>query len=795
MRTLITQDPFIHLNANRNWREQGWWPAHWIACGDAGSPPFVTAFRRQFSIDQNSTIRVHVAADERYDLYLDGNWIGRGNERGAPDLWFYETYDLPLHPGEHTLVARVWSLGEQAPEAQMSVQPGFLLAAEEEWGDVLNTGTASWTAKRLDGYSFLSPWPAHWRGARVQIDGISFPWGYQNGDGEGWSPVHNLQPALGRLSDWQFHRQYLLRPATLPPLLNREFSGSLVRFAGAVSSMETRPIPIRADDADAEAVDQWQRMLDGLSSVVVAPNTVWRVLIDLDDYYCAFPEITLSGGKGSRVRMYWSESLYQQPDTITGWKGNRGAVEGKYFIGYGDEFIADGADSRCFDVLWWQAGRYIELCCQTEDEPLRIEGIAFRENRYPLEMESQFTASEKRLEQVIPILVRGMQMCANETYFDCPYYEELQYAGDTRLECLTTYVMSRDDRLPKKAMRLFDSSRLASGLTQSRYPSRIMQIIPPFALWWVMMVRDYAYWRDDLEFVRGLLPGVRATIEGFQRFIGQDGLLYGPEGWNTLDWVPAWDNDSGVPPDGHSGASGLMNWQLIYAIVQAADLEEIAGEPLLAEHFRQRASRLAERAAQVFWNDNRGLLADDLQHQHFSEHTQCMALLSGLLPAEKAARAEAGLLNDSNLERATIYFSYYLFETFRMLGRVDALLARMPLWFDLIEQDFRTTMEKPEPSRSDCHAWGAHPLFHYFATILGIRPASLGFRKVIITPQLANLEHAAGRLVHPSGGEILMDVRQENGALHGTIRIPEGISGTLVLGSQEIGLSVGENIF
>ena len=137
------------------------------------------------------------------------------------------------------------------------------------------------------------------------------------------------------------------------------------------------------------------------------------------------------------------------------------------------------------------------------------------ETRYPLEMESAFTASDPSLEQVLPVFVRGLQVCANETYFDCPYYEEMMYPADTRLEVLVTYIMSRDDRLPRKALTLFDASRLPSGLTQSRYPCRVMQIIASWTLWWVAMVRDYALWRDDRPFVESLMPGVRATMEGF----------------------------------------------------------------------------------------------------------------------------------------------------------------------------------------------------------------------------------------------------------------------------------------
>jgi alpha-L-rhamnosidase len=294
--------------------------------------------------------------------------------------------------------------------------------------------------------------------------------------------------------------------------------------------------------------------------------------------------------------------------------------------------------------------------------------------------------------------------------------------------------------------------------------------------------------------------GVRETLEAFQRFLRSDGLLYGPEGWNTLDWVPAWDQDAGVPPDGHEGASGLMNWQLIYALVLAADMEDQLGESELAALFRKRAIHLAQCAVSTFWDGGRGLLADDKGHLHFSEHTQCMALLGdtllpGLLSADLHEKVAAGLLNDLNLERTTIYFTHYLFETLRALGRIDVLMERMALWFSLPGQGFKTTREMPEPSRSDCHAWGAHPLFHYFATILGIRPASPGFKTVEIMPQLGPLERAEGRLVHPSGGEIGVSFNQEEGRLSGRVRLPEGVTGRLVCNDQVMELTSGENVF
>ncbi len=117
MRTLIDHDPFLARQNHASWAERGCWPCHWIGCPDVIAPPFATAYRRQFALDQALSLRVHVTADERYDLFLDHERIGRGSERSDAEHWSYETYDLALDAGAHTLVARVWSLGPLAPYA------------------------------------------------------------------------------------------------------------------------------------------------------------------------------------------------------------------------------------------------------------------------------------------------------------------------------------------------------------------------------------------------------------------------------------------------------------------------------------------------------------------------------------------------------------------------------------------------------------------------------------------------------------------------------------------------------
>jgi len=788
MRVLIDEDPYRARTWDRGiWAGRGEWPCRWVSCPAAGRPPFVTAYRRPFALEKDAVVRVHVTADERYELFLDGHRVGRGPERGDPQNWFFETYDLDLRAGRHVLVARVWSLGQMAPVAQMSFAPGFLLCPDlDEHVELLGTGVAEWEAKRLDGYAFDLPRRAGMTGANVTVDGATFAWGYEKGEGDGWGPVEVGAPGTGADLTADCPPRPMLRPAMLPAMMEKHRFVGTVRHVQELPTADAEGVPVRAADNLPEEVKAWQALMAGESTLSVPPNTVRRVIVDLGDYYCAYPELVTSGGAGASVRIEWAESLFKEPKGRG--KGNRDEVEGRCFCGVGDTFLPDGGQKRHFETLWWQAGRYVQVVVRTQDDALTINRLLIRETRYPLEMESEFHCGDERLTRVTPIAMRTLQMCAHETYMDCPYYEQLMYVGDTRLEALTTYATTHDDRLPRKALKEFDYSRLHSGMTTSRFPSRSQQIIPSFSLWWICMVHDYAHWRDDAGFVRALMPGVRAVIESFLPCLNADGLLRAPRGWNFVDWVPQWPN--GMPPDADTGVSGPMNWLLALALARAAELEDIVGEEELAARDRRLAAETAERTAAAFWVPDRKLFADDLAHEHFSEHSQVLAILTGLLPEERTARIGRALLEPQEMAPTSIYFSHYTFEALRRLGHVEAVFERLGTWFDHLELGMKTTWETTAEGRSDCHAWGAHPVFHYFATVLGIRPASPGFRTVDVAPQLGPLTSAYGRMPHPRG-EIEAEFVLKEGALEGFVVLPTGVEGRLRWGPKTLPLEPG----
>lgn len=777
-RVVLDREPFTDRADRGGWAARGVWPAKWVSCPDAGDPPFVTAYRLRLNLKKPLQARIHVTADERYDLYVDGERRARGSERGDVQNWFYESYDLLLPAGRHVLVARVWSLGDRAPFAQMTLRPGFLLAGERpDAAAVLSTGTAKWEAKVLPGWGLRAPEDAWGTGWNLDLDGAVQDRAYARGGGAGWKPAAIGRVAANASGANEWAPGHLLRPALLPAQLDEPRTIGRVRFVEAPPSLDVRARPVdRANHLAAEA-RAWQDLLGGRGTVTIPPRSKRRVIVDLDDYYCARPELTTSGGKGALVRVGWEEALYQDPPRPKDWlrhrsKGNRDVIEGKYWIGVGDVFRPGGRKGETFDTLWWQAGRYVEIAVETKATALTLDRFGLRETRYPLEAESRFDADDPRLLRPVPIMRRVLQMCSHETYMDCPYYEQLMYVGDTRLEVLATYATTRDDRLPRKAILMFDESRISNGLTQSRYPSRVRQVIPPFSLWWVGMVHDFARWRGDRAFVQARMPGVRAVLDYFRGRLNAAGLVERPNGWNYMDWVTTWPD--GSPPGGMLGVTGTINWQFALILDEAAEVEQWLGEREMAARHRKTAAAVSRAALKAFWDPRRGLFADDLARTKFSEHSQCLAILGGRLPAAVRKKAAAGLFTAPDLARSSIYFSHYLLETCRVTGRMDRFFARLQQWFDLPALGFKTTLEHPEPSRSDCHAWGAHPLYHYLATILGIRP-KMGGREFTVSPQLGPLRRASGTFPLPQG-DLTVGARREGSRTIVTIRAPRGVT-------------------
>ena len=765
------------------------WAAKWIVA--PGTDPFgfgVYHFRKPLDLpEQPRRFVVHVTADNRYQLRVNGNRVVCGPARGDLNHWRYETVDLApfLRAGRNVVAAVVWNYGDLAPEAQTTWRTGFLIQGGTADEKAVNSDE-SWKAARNAAYSPIPFTHAQLRGYYVvgpgeRVEGAKYPWDWERPeyDDSSWAAA---QPAVpdGRSNGSpraspDAPNRWLLVPRTIPLMEERPERLAAVRQAVGVS------VPSAFPAAPA--------------AFTVPARTRARVLLDVAKLTTAYPVLQYSGGAGATIKMGYAESLYL-PKAEGGDKGNRNEVDGKEFIGNYDLVVADGGQDRLYSPLWWRTYRYLELTIETQAEPLLIEDLYGIYTGYPFERKQQVDARSPLVEQILDVGWRTARLCAHESYMDCPYYEQLQYAGDTRIQALVSLYAAGDGRLMKNAIAHLNDSRTAEGATMSRAPTRQQQYIPPFSLWWIGMVHDYFMYVDDPAFVQEMLPGVRAVLGFFAAHQKDNGSLGAMPWWNYVDWTPEWQN--GVPPREADGSSAPLDLQLLLAYDWATHLEETLGSRALAAEYRAAAARLRQAIRSLYWDAGRRLFADTPAHKQYSQHSNVLAVLSGVTSGNEARDLVTRILADTTLVRCSYYFRHYLHSAVNLVGEGDRYLDLLGDWESMLSRGLTTFAERYEqpgnPTRSDCHAWSASPNFEIFRTVLGIDTAAPGFQRVRIRPFPGRLERVAGSIPHPKG-EISVKIERAGAGLRVDLALPSGVSGEFLWRQSQRPLTPGPNSF
>ena len=166
-------------------------------------------------------------------------------------------------------------------------------------------------------------------------------------------------------------------------------------------------------------------------------------------------------------------------------------------------------------------------------------------------------------------------------------------------------------------------------------------------------------------------------------------------------------------------------------------------------------------------------------------------MLADSIPSAAQPGVIERVLEDKNLTQASYYFRFYLARAINKTGLADRYIAELAPWKDMLEEGLTTFAETPGETRSDCHAWSAHPDFDLLATVAGIESAAPGFSKLTIAPHLGELHHLTAVVPHPQG---LIRVTYERRGDHWTadVSLPAGLSGWFVWKQRRIALHPGE---
>jgi alpha-L-rhamnosidase len=753
----------------------GSWPAHWISCPSIVRRGYsVCHFRKKFFLENvPSRCIVHLSADNRYRLWINGYAAGSGPARGDLAHWFFETIDIGpyLKKGENLIAALVWNMGEYAAVGQISNQTAFLVQADDTSQSFLNTGT-DWKTMNdpayhpcsLDAGSRMHTYVVV--GPGDEVNGDAYPWEWEQPafKDDSWQGAVSIADAV--TTGYGTDNLWTLVPATIPAM---------------DETLQRIPVTRRM-----EGLKTGLDFTDGAHPLTIPAHDTVSILLDQTFNTVAFPELISSGGAGASVRLTYAEALI---DSLSR-KGNRNEIEGKKIVGLFDIFKPDGGSKRLFRPLWFRTFRYLQLDIVTHDQPLVIEDLYGKRTGYPFTENASFASSDSSLKEIWRVGWRTARLCAGENYFDCPYYEQLQYEADTRIQCLISLYVSGDDRLMRKALTDFFNSRVSEGLTQGRYPSNRLQVIPTFSLFYISMLHDYWMHRKDDSFLLPHLNALRGILDWYEKRIDPVKKMLGPmPWWNFADWNPKFRD--GVPDGATDGNSAVISLQLAYTLEQASELMRYFKFPKESEHYERLSWSLAENTYRLCFDTAKGVMANSPEKKTFSQHASIMGVLSGSIPPALQQPVMNRVLEDHSLSQATFYYRFYLNQAMKKAGMANRYYSQLKPWRDMLAEGLTTFAENPDPTRSDCHAWSASPVYDFLSTICGIVPDAPGFGAVRIAPAPGELTWVQCSMPHPRGWIRLFLKRTGAQGISGEVSLPPNTAGKFVWNNQEILLHAG----
>lgn len=752
----------------------------WVAYPTANNSDYgVFHFRKSFTLDQRpDELVLHISADNRYKLYVNGQKVCYGPAKGDLQTYKYDVIDVAefLKEGENVFAAIVFNEGKDMAMSLFSNQTSFMLESENEAYSFLNSDQ-NWKTYQNTAYSPVTYqqmlWDEPWfrgyyacgPGDRVKSD--IYPWGWQNlnfNDND-WEDAETL---VFQKEPWP------LVPRNIPFMADHEVHPETVRRAG--------------DLTITNFFDE------GKSPMVIPAHSKVEIIIDFGHLTMGYPQLTVEGGAGSTIKMSFAEALYQEFNL----KAHRDSVGNYTMEGVYDVYITDGPE-RTFEPLWKRTARYVALTVETQNGPLQLKDLYFEYSGYPYENMATFKSSNDTLNTIFEMCQRTLAMCSGETYYDTPFYEQLSYGGDNLPISHISLYSTTDDQLLREMLRIYPQSvNSETGLMKSAYPSRFDFDMGGWSMAWAQTLDDYFRMKGDSAFVRQFVPAINGILDYYKRHTNENLQVLGTiNTQNFLDWSIT---TSSIPRRNEAGDIENSLMLTAFYILTLEKMSDLYGDLGLEERsleMNAEAEYLKAGMMQHGWNPELGLFRDHVGQEIYSQHTNILAILADIVPEEDQRALLYKVLHSKVFdEYASSFWTYFVFNAMEKLGEEDLIVNHLGFWKDFINRGFTTTGETGFAShdRSDCHAWSAHPAYYFLHSIAGIKHVGIGFKEILIEPHLGDLKSLATTMPLEQG-TLSINYQIEGSMVMAKIEVPNGLKANFKSGERKISLNPGMNEF
>jgi len=498
-----------------------------------------------------------------------------------------------------------------------------------------------------------------------------------------------------------------------------------------------------------------------------------QLIIDLGKEYSGFIGFELEAGAGTVVDLYGVEYLKDDYIQHTYWLDNTLRYR-----------CREGRQSYVSPVR--RGLRYLIVTIRGAKRPVKLHEVYMLQSNYPVADRGRFRCADPLLNDIWEISRHTTRLCMEDTFVDCPAYEQVFWVGDSRNEALVNYYVFGATDIVKRCLNLVPGSKDETPLLLDQVPSAWSSVIPNWTFFWATACREYADHTGDRDFAAAIWPSVAYALDHYLQHIDDNGLL-AIKGWNLLDWAPIDQPNDGIVTH--------QNAFLVRTLREAASLAAFTGLPeTAASRFTAAADRLSLAINRHLWDDAKRayidcIHADGRRSGSFSMQTQVVAYLCGVAEGERRAAIEDYLGDPPRgfVQIGSPFMSFFYYEALEQSGRTRMIADDIRRNYgQMIEHDATTCWEmypnfaenRANPkqlTRSHCHAWSAAPGYFLGRSVLGVKRAGTGWSRVTVEPEPSGLAWARGSVPLPYGGSVDVSWEIAGGTMKLDVALPEGI--------------------
>ncbi|MFC1735487.1 family 78 glycoside hydrolase catalytic domain [Candidatus Hydrogenedentota bacterium] len=789
--------------------------AHLFARKDPESQNLFYYFRHTFEYSsENDSAILRIAADSRYKLFLNGNYVGRGSVRCAPTYVPFDVYDLTsiLKPGANTIAVLVGYYG--LPMSWYLPGRGGLLAEveiQELEGKHYITTDETWKVRKSNAWRQDA---AHASvGFEEIFDAREEPVGWKEGgfDDSGWesativSANGKTQPPVEPWSNMlereiPFMEETEIFPARVIAVGEVACAPAGATVAEQLNNEEmTEATDVRIDNIDA--------ILDGTSEYARIETTgvgkAASFIVDFGRNVTGYLRIVAEGSPGAHIDAAVSESLESERKLIPAWTGamaKRVTLSGRV-----DEW----------EAFNWNGFRYVHLTIRGGASVTNLRAVSVNQMNYPTGSRGEFECSDEVLTKLWSGGVQTLRLCMHDGYEDCPSREQRQWIGDGNVETLVNFAAFGDTRLVAKMCRDCARMQHEDGMTDMSCPCDLSlqdNNILDYNLHWIGIIWEYYQFTGDEVLVKELLPSVKRSLDWWEGRIDGDGLLV--DDAPPCEELPRFFIDwSYIDRRGQVTAINCLYCGILGRVAQMA---AIAGEVDMADSCRGAYERTRHAINEHLWDAGRGVYADCRDDgelsRRVSQHANGTALAFDIVPSERVASIIEYVFDESRLvppigsvgplepldeENQVViaqpFFMHFVIRGLVRAGRFDiAMRYFRERWGRMLDDEGGTLWEEWQTegsyrhwkwlprARTRCHAWSTTPTYDLSREVLGIRPSRPGYAEFEIAPIPLDVEWARG--VFPSvKGDISISWKLAANEFFLEVAVPEGCAAVVIL--------------